>query len=311
MDTKRVCTEHNKEYEMFWVDERGEREQMCSICVCNRLKKMNIKEVTHMASAIKDDMEKFEEELKAANLKEKQIKEYNSRAERHIKTRDEIQAKLERKLEDLKKLYAKQKDMTAENGGTILKCHENVLKEIRKCEHKLKENLKDPKRVQRAVDSMVEEHKYWDAYQEVLRARKEDTRLEDDIIIKELARYEKLLTEYQDQLVELDITPLHAAQYKKLLDENRDMSQEIAQHKSIVSFLDILPNIIIEDLTILREKNTNYEKAMAGTNTKYLIALLDAKKNFEVQLQMKDRKIQDVEQAIKEAKAKIEGIVEL
>lgn len=237
MDTKRMCTEHRKEYEMFWVDERGRKEQMCSICVCDRLKKMNIPGVTHMTTFIEDDLERIRKDSKMTDQKEKQVKEYNSRAERHMKTRDVIQAKLESKLEDLKVLYAKQRDMTTANSGTILKCHENILKEIRKCEHKLKETLKDPNKVQRAVHNMVEEHKYWDAYQEVQRALTEDTRLDDNIIKEELERYEKLLANYQDQLAELDITPLQTSQCKKLQDENLAMAQEIIKYKGMVSFL--------------------------------------------------------------------------
>ena len=231
-----VCKEHDKEYEMFCCEPgcKGEEAPMCSVCMCEHVKKHHLKGATHISSVINTRLGQVEKELANTGQHQDTIKTHHDTAEEYLKTRDAVKGQLEQKLERLLALYGSQKELASDRNTAIMQCHEKIMKEMKKCEHKIKDKINDPKRVERKVKGMMKDHSYWKAYIEVNRALAEDTQLDDKEIKEELQRWQQLTAEFQDQLNELDVTPVQLSDYKKMHQRTGELSLEVGRLQSML-----------------------------------------------------------------------------
>lgn len=251
-----LCVDHNKEYEMFCFEEGcpGVETPMCSLCMCEHVKKHHLKGAKHISSVVDEQLTKVDKEMAMTNKQQEQIQAYHDRAEAYLRKKDKVKAELEGKLERLLILYTNQKEMASDKNTAILQCHEKVMKEMKQCEHKIKEKINDPKRIERKIRGMMKEHSYWKAYIEVNRALEEDTQLNDRDIKTELAHWEQLTQDFEEQLNDLAVTPAHLSDYKKIQKEHTEITEECARLKS----MNVEYTISLEALT---ESTNKHEEA--------------------------------------------------
>jgi len=224
---RNVCEQHHMHFEMFCCEQdcNKEEEPMCPICMCEHMKKHRVK-ATHIREYVDSGLEKVKKGRE--KLKEHQVKiqEYHDTAEEYLKNKDKVQAQLEAILQRLLNLVKHQQGLATDTNREMLNCHEETAKAIKQCEHKLKEKINDPEGVKTQIEAMVKDRNYLTALDVIHRVIKEDSRLEDTDIVRELDAWKKHLTNYQKQLQELDITPAQLADYKKIYEENGRLTNE-------------------------------------------------------------------------------------
>lgn len=224
-----LCREHNKQFEMFCFEPgcRGEEVPMCSICMCEHVKQHHVNGAKHVVTVVNDRLAEVERQIGMSGKHQERIQTHHARAEDYLKTKDTVTAKLEDRLNQLLTLYTKQKELASDRNGAILKCNEKVQKAMKTCEHKIKDQLSDPQRVERKAKAMMQEHKYWLAYLEVQRALKETAQLDDREVQEELEKWKQLNTELQDQLTAIDLPPAQIAEYKQVRERNVELAETI------------------------------------------------------------------------------------
>ena len=223
-----VCKEHDKEFEMFCFEPgcKGEEVPMCSMCMCEHVKQHHLKGATHITSVVNTRLVQVDKEMANTGKQQDIIKAHHDTAEEYLKTRDAVKAQLEQKLEQLLMLYASQKELASDKNTAIMQCHEKIMKEMKKCEHKIKDKINDPKRLERKVVGMMKNHNYWKAYLEVNRALAEDIQLDDKEIQGELQKWQQLTKEFQGQLAELELPPIQLSEYKKMHHRNEELATD-------------------------------------------------------------------------------------
>lgn len=216
------CPKHNQQYEMFCFEPecQGEQVPMCSMCMCEHVKLHHVNGATHITSVVKTKLLDVDKAMAMADKQQDQIRLHHETAEEYLKTKDAVKAQLEHKLERLLVLYSTQKEMASDRNTTVMQCHEKILKAMKLCEHKIKEKINDPKRIEKKVLGMVKDHKYWQAYTEVKKAIEEESKLDDKDIKDELAHWEVLVHEFRQQLQDLDVTPAHLEDFKRMREDN-------------------------------------------------------------------------------------------
>ena len=147
-------------------------------------------------------------------------------AEELLTAKENVRLKVDEKLTNLRAFYKKQKAEVASNNASILLCHESIMKATQKSEYKIKENMKDPRKVERRVTEMMDKEDYWIALMEAQRALSEDARFDDTHIKEEFDKGRMLLDKYKKQLVALDVIPLDSSEYTKLLDEKAGLTRD-------------------------------------------------------------------------------------
>ena len=202
---------------------------MCAMCMCEHVKLHHVKGATHITSVVTNRLLDVDKTMALADQQQEQIRVHHETAEKYLKTKDVVKAQLEEKLERLVVLYGNQKEMAADRNTTIMQCHEKILKAMKLCEHKIKEKMNDPKRIEKKVLAMVKDHKYWQAYVEVNRAIAEESKLDDKEIKEELMHWEELIQQFRNQLQELDVTPVHLEDYKRMRQHNAELTQDNAR----------------------------------------------------------------------------------
>lgn len=225
-EQKHVCSKHNKKLEVFCLTCKGQEEPMCSICMCDHQNERHGTKATHITTLIQSVLIQVGNLLQKTEEQQQKIKGYNKDAEELITAKEAIRFKVDEKLQKLREFYKKQKALVASNNAAILKCHETILKEAQKGEYKIKENIKDPKKVERRVTAMVQKEDYWLAFEEANRALVEDAGVDDKHIKEEFAKSDTLLKAYQDQLLALDITPLDSSKYNKMMEDNAGLYRD-------------------------------------------------------------------------------------
>jgi len=201
---------------------------MCAMCMCEHVKLHHVKGATHITSVVKDRLLDVDKAMAMADKQQEQIRVHHETAETYLKTKDAVKAQLEDKLERLIELYGNQKELASDRNTTIMQCHEKILKEMKLCEHKIKEKINDPKRIEKKVLGMVKENKFWQAYVEVNRALDEESKLDDSEIKHELSNWEKFIQQFREQLQDLEITPVHLEDYKKMREDNARLTSIIS-----------------------------------------------------------------------------------
>lgn len=220
------CEKHKKEYEMFCFDCKSQAEPMCSICMVEHNQQHHAKGNTHISTLVKAGMVKVEAGMKQTEKHQEEIKVHDIRVEGMMKISEEVKAKLDMKIAAIKEHWMKQYERAGANHTNVLECHEKVVKEIRSCEHRIKENLNDPKRTEKKVAKLLKNHKYWQAYKVVNRALSEDVQLNDKDIKDKFVLYEKLLNEHKQQLVTLEAATIDPAEHQRLIDANKDLAKK-------------------------------------------------------------------------------------
>lgn len=253
---------------MFCFEEGcpGEQTPMCSLCMCEHVKKHHLKGAKHISSVVDERLIKVDKEMAMTNKQQEQIQAYHDRAEAYLRKKDTVKAELEGKLERLLILYTNHKEMASDKNTAILQCHEKVMKEMKQCEHKIKEKINDPKRIERKVRGMMKEHSYWKAYVEVKRALDEDTKLNDSEIKTELAHWEQLTQDFEEQLNELAVSPAHLSDYKKIQKEHTELKEECASLKSMNIESTILLEALAECNSTREEAQLNVQQIRAELN---------------------------------------------
>ena len=200
---------------------------MCGMCMCEHVKVHHVNGARHITSVVKDRLLDVDKAMAMADKQQDQIRTHHETAEKYLKTKDAVKAQLEQKLERLVELYGNQKELASDRNTTIMQCHEKILKAMKLCEHKIKEKINDPKKIEKKVLGMVKENKFWQAYVEVNRALDEESKLDDIEIKEELARWEVLIKQFRDQLQDLEMTPVHLEDYKRMREDNARLTSTI------------------------------------------------------------------------------------
>ena len=231
-----LCDKHNQQFEMFCFERecQGEKVPMCGMCMCEHVKLHHVNGATHITSVVKDRLLDVDKAMAMADQQQDQIRTHHETAEKYLKTKDAVKAQLEQKLERLVELYGNQKELASDRNTTIMQCHEKILKAMKLCEHKIKEKINDPKRIEKKVLGMVKENKFWQAYVEVNRALAEESKLDDIEIKDELARWEVLIQQFREQLQDLEMTPVHLEDYKRMREDNARLTSTINNLFTIV-----------------------------------------------------------------------------
>jgi len=215
------CAQHDREYEAFCMECNGRAEPLCPVCLCAHNAK-HFKGNTHITVVIKEDMKRVTAAFKNLDAQAEQLKEHNVALEKGLKKKNEIKAVLEGRLDNMRKYLGAQGDYAKEHSAKLLSSHESALKEIKKCEKKIKENKTNPEGIQQKVDVLINEQRCWEAFKEVERALKQDAALDDSQIIEKSREFEVVIKNYEDQLEQIEKSAsIVIPAYKKLDTENK------------------------------------------------------------------------------------------
>jgi len=221
------CKDHGKEFEAFCLSCKHESEPMCSFCLCEHNKKYHQCENVHIQDLVKNDLVKVRDSIVDLEPQKKQLKIHHQMIVEVAKSKDDVKKHLEAKLEKIKNYWDTQEEIAASQNSIILKCHEQLLKEIAKCEHRIKENAKDPERIQRTAEEMMKKQKYWNAYNEVQRALKQDAKLDETEINVQYAKYQELFKEYKKQYEDIERSAdVDLSAYQGIMEKNEKLTGE-------------------------------------------------------------------------------------
>jgi hypothetical protein len=226
---KHVCDKHKRKLEAFCdiCDAREGKEQaMCAICMCEHQNQAHGGKTRHITSTIRGVLDQVIALMQKGDDHQLILQTYNKEAEELLTTKENVRLKVDEKLTNLRAFYKKQKAEVASNNASILLCHESIMKATQKSEYKIKENMKDPKKVERRVTEMMDKEDYWVALTEAQRALSEDARFDDTHIKEEFDKGRMLLDKYKKQRVALDVIPLDSSEYTKLLDEKAGLTRD-------------------------------------------------------------------------------------
>lgn len=227
MEKKMMCDKHKRKLEAYCdiCDAQEGREQaMCAICMCEHQNQLHGGKTRHITSTIKDILKQVGALMQKGEDHQLILHTYNTEAEDLLTAKEKVRLNVDEKLNKLRTFYKKQKAEVASNNASILLCHESIMKATQKSEYKIKENMKDPKKVERRVTEMMDKEDYWIALEEAQRALTEDARFDDTHIKEEFDKGRILLAKYQKQLLALDVIPLDSSEYTKLLNEKAGLT---------------------------------------------------------------------------------------
>jgi len=249
VDKAHMCDAHKRRLEAFCeiCDARDGRETaMCAICMCEHHNKVHGGKTRHITTTIKDILGEVDVLLQKGEDHQLVLQKYNTEAEKLLKAKDDIRWKVDGKLKELRDFYKKQKAEVASNNALILLCHESIMKATQKSEYKIKENMKDPNKVKRRVNDMMDREDYWVALDEARRALAEDARFDETLIKDEFDKGRALLEKYEKQLSGLDVIHLDPSEHTKLVNERAELTRNIKAAQGI--FFDLL--MLIDELTV-------------------------------------------------------------
>ena len=211
------CAVHGKKFEAFCMECGKTSEPMCSICLCAHNEK-HFTGNAHISTVVKREMDKFTEAIRSLDTQSKQLQTHSTKLEEGMKKKEEIKKVLEKKLEGMQKFVETQTAAAKEQNAQILSSHESVLKEIKTCENRIKENHENPQRIQQQIEDMTAHKQYWEAFREIERALKQDAALDESEITQKFGVFEEMLGNYQAHLDEVEKTAALAIPVYQLLD---------------------------------------------------------------------------------------------
>lgn len=198
---------------------------MCAMCMCEHVKQHRVSKATHITSVVDGYLGKMKDVANMAKEQQEQISRHQRTAEAYLDQKDKIKAELEQKLESLLKLHGQQKELASDRNSTIMQCHENILKATKLCEHKIKEKV-NAKHIKTVISDLIQKRQYWQAYQKVTKAIAEGSKLDDQEILAELARWKDLNSKLSQQLADLQTQPQDLEEYQRLCQENQQLRQD-------------------------------------------------------------------------------------
>ena len=215
------CVKHDKEYEAFCMECNGKAEPLCPMCLCAHNAK-HFKGNTHITVVIKEDMKRVATAFKNLDAQANQLKQHSSVLQKGLKKKNEIKATLEGRLGNMRKYIDAQANYAKEHNAKLLSAHETALKEIKKCENKIKENQDNPERIQQKVDGLIDKQKCWEAFKVVENALEQDAVLDDSLITEKSSEFEAVIKNYEEQLDEIEKSAaIVIPAYKGLFEENK------------------------------------------------------------------------------------------
>ena len=198
------CELHQREFEAFCKDCGGLEKPMCSICLCEHNRDKHNSGNTHISVHIREGLKEINSEIKKVHKHKDEVAKHSENASRIMSEQNDIKGNIDNALNRVKENIKKYNQEVSKKSTVLLKCYEQLAKEITRCEHKINENISDPQKIERNVEAMAKQQKYWIAYKEVKRALKEDATPDASKIIEHANSYQKLLDDYKLQLKEIN-----------------------------------------------------------------------------------------------------------
>jgi ElaB/YqjD/DUF883 family membrane-anchored ribosome-binding protein len=239
------CELHQREFEAFCEECGGIDKPMCSICLCEHNREKHKSKNTHISVYIGKGLEEINSEIKKVQKHKDEVAKHSENASRIMSEQNDIKGKIDYALNKVKENIKKYNQEVSKKSTVLLKCYEQLAKEITRCEHKINENISDPQKIERNVEAMKKQQKYWKAYKEVKRALIEDATPDASKIIEHANSYQKLLDDYKLQLKEVDnFAEIDVEKYQKnklenekLITDNKKVTQENEENKRILYLL--------------------------------------------------------------------------
>jgi methyl-accepting chemotaxis protein len=184
---------------------------------------------------IKKGIEDINKEIKKVQKHKDEVAKYSENASRIMSEQNDIKSKIDNAFNKMRENIKRYNQETSKKSTVLLKCYEQLAKEITRCEHKINENINDPQKIERNVEAMTKYQKYWKAYKEVQRALKEDATPDHSKIIEHSDNYQKVLEEYKVQLnkiesfaeIDLEKYLLMKAESDRLVNENEENKSKL------------------------------------------------------------------------------------
>lgn len=236
IDKAHMCDKHKRKLEAFCeiCDAReGKEKAMCAICMCEHHNQLHGGKTRHITTTIKDILAQVGVLMQKGDDHQLVLQTYNKEAESLLTKKEGIRSELDKKLTKLREFYKKQKADMATNNASILLCHESIMKATQKSEYKIKENMKDPQKVERRVTDMMDKEDYWIALDEAKRALAEDARFDDTQIKEEFDKGRVLLEKYEKQLLGLDVIQLDSTEHTKLVNDRAELTRNLKAAQGI------------------------------------------------------------------------------
>lgn len=229
------CELHQKEYEAF-CEECGDLDKpMCTICLIDHNRERHNSKNTHINFHIRKGLQEISTEIKKVQKHKDEVAKHSENASRIMSEQNDIKSKMDNALNKVRENIKKYNLEVSKKSTVLLKCYEQLAKEITRCEHKINENISDPQKIERSVDAMTKQQKYWKAFKEVKRALKEDATPDASKIVEHETDYQQLLDEYKKMLEEIEnFADIDAEKYKLLKEENAKFKKEREENASIL-----------------------------------------------------------------------------
>jgi hypothetical protein len=224
------CKYHpDKKYEAFCLAKGCDKEEhaMCSLCLIEHNKKVHKSENVHIKDIVNERVGLIREKLRDLQPQKDKLREHHVAVLEKSREKEKVKKALEKKLKKIKAFWEKQNERATSQNSILLKCHEQLVKEIAKCEHRVNENAKDPDRVEKLVNNLIKKKDYWTAYNEVQQSLKVDAALDDSAITAQFEKYKTLSNEYEKQYKEIEQSAdVDFIAFKELKESNEKLVAE-------------------------------------------------------------------------------------
>jgi DNA repair exonuclease SbcCD ATPase subunit len=227
------CKLHpGKKYEAFCLEDKCDQEEhaMCSLCLIEHNRKAHGSKNVHIKDIVNERVGKIREKLIDLQPQKDKLRDHHVKVLEKSREKEKVKKALEKKLKKIKAFWEKQNEKATSQNSIMLKCHEQLVKEIAKCEHRVNENAKDPDRVEKLVNSLIKKKDYWTAYNEVQQSLKVDAVLDDSAIKAQFEKYQTLYNEYEKQYKEIEQSAdVDFIAFKEMKESNEKLVDEINQ----------------------------------------------------------------------------------
>lgn len=237
------CELHQREFEAF-CEECGDLEKpMCTICLIDHNRERHNSKNTHINVHIRKGLQEISSEIKKVQKHKDEVAKHSENASRIMGEQNDIKSKMDNALNKVRENIKKYNLEVSKKSTVLLKCYEQLAKEITRCEHKINENISDPQKIERSVDAMTKQQKYWKAFKEVKRALKEDATPDASKIVEHETAYQTLLDDYKKMLEEIEnFADIDAEKYKQLKVENEGFKSKENDYMRILHPLTVCRN---------------------------------------------------------------------
>lgn len=238
-----ICScKRGKKLEAFCLACNNEKEEnpMCSLCIVEHNNEVHGCRNIHVKDIVEKRLGVIKEKLKDLQPQKDTLRYHHISVLEQTREKEKIKKALEKKLKQIRAFWESETEKVKSHNTIMLKCQEQLVKEIAKCEHRVNENAKDPEKVEKLVKNLIRSQDYWTAYNEVQQSMKLDAKVEDSEIKVLLGKYKDLYNEYEKQYKEIersaDIDFIAFKEMKecneKLVAENKALLDEIKELKA-------------------------------------------------------------------------------